>query len=99
MLGQRTTDEDHTQVLASLEKPHLEYFKMFYGDTAMFGSNLGIKCGLEFFGIDHAVFSTDCPFAPVRETFRSVEDLGLSEEDRKKLYGGNARRLMRLDDD
>ena len=59
----------------------------------------GSSCGLEFFGIDHAVFSTDCPFAPVRETFRSVEDLGLSDEDRDKLYGGNARRLMRLDDD
>ncbi len=99
VLGQRTTDEDHTEVLSSLEKPHLDYFRMFYGDTAMFGSNLGIKCGLEFFGIDHAVFSTDCPFAPVRETFRSVEDLGLSEEDRQKLYGANARRLMRLDDD
>ena len=99
VLGQRTTDEDHSQVLSSLEKPHLDYFRMFYGDTAMFGSNLGIKCGLEFFGIDHAVFSTDCPFAPVRETFQSVEDLGLSDEDRNKLYGGNARRLMRLDDD
>ena len=99
VLGQRTTDEDHSGVLASLEKPHLDYFRMFYGDTAMFGSNLGIKCGLEFFGIDHAVFSTDCPFAPVRETFQSVEDLGLSDEDRDKLYGGNARRLMRLDDD
>ena len=45
------------------------------------------------------MFSTDCPFAPVRETFRSIEDLDLSEEDEKKLYGGNARRLMRLDDD
>ena len=45
------------------------------------------------------MFSTDCPFAPVRETFQSVEDLGLSDEDRQKLYGGNARRLMRLDDD
>ena len=99
VLGQRTTDEDHSEVLSSLEKPHLDYFRMFYGDTAMFGSNLGIKCGLEFFGIDHAVFSTDCPFAPVRETFQSVEALGLSEEDRRKLYGGNARRLMRLDDD
>ena len=98
VLGQRTTDEDHSEVFSSLKKPHLEYFKMFYGDTAMFGSNLGIKCGLEFFGIDHAVFSTDCPFAPVRETFASIDALGLEEADRKKLFGGNARRLMRLDE-
>ena len=53
VLGQRTTDEDYSEVLSSLKKPHLEYFKMFYGDTAMFGANLGINCGLEFFGIDH----------------------------------------------
>ena len=98
VLGQRTSDEDYSEVLSSLKRPHLEYFKMFYGDTAMFGSNLGIKCGLEFFGIDHAVFSTDCPFAPVAETFASIDALELDEVDRKKLFGGNARRLMRLDE-
>jgi len=97
VLGQRTTDEDYSEVLASLKRPHLEYFKLFYGDTAMFGSNLGIKCGLEFFGIDHAVFSTDCPFAPVRETFESIDALGLTEADQAKLFAGNARRLMKLD--
>ncbi len=98
VLGQRTTDEDHSQVLAQLERPHLEYFKMFYGDTAMFGSNLGIRCGLEFFGVEHALFSTDCPFAPIRETIASIDALGLDAADRDKLFGGNARRLLRLDD-
>ena len=97
VLGQRTTDEDYSEVLSSLKRPHLEYFKLFYGDTAMFGSNLGIKCGLEFFGIDQAVFSTDCPFAPVAETFQAIDRLGLEEADRKKLMSGNAARLMKLD--
>ncbi len=97
VLGQRTTDEDHSEVLSSLKRPHLEYFKLFYADTAMFGTHIGIECGLEFFGIDHAVFSTDCPFAPVKETFESIDRLGLEEADKKKLLGGNAARLMKLD--
>lgn len=98
VLGQRTTDEDHSRVLSSLRRPHLDYFKMFYADTAMFGSSIGIQCGLDFFGIDRAVFSTDCPFAPVAETFASIDALGLEAADRRKLMDGNARRLMRLDD-
>src|SRR6185369_8556058 len=37
VLGSRTIEEDHTKVLSSLKRPHLEYFKEFYADTAMFG--------------------------------------------------------------
>ncbi len=86
-------------MLDSLKRPHLDYFKMFYADTAMFGTNIGIECGLQFFGIDHAVFSTDCPFAPVKETFESIDRLELEEADKKKLFSGNAARLMKLDID
>ncbi len=99
VLGGRTTDEDYSEVLSSLKRPHLDYFKMFYADTAMFGTHIGIECGLEFFGIDHAVFSTDCPFAPVKETFESIDRLGLDDGDRKKLLSGNAARLMKLEID
>ena len=42
VLGQRTVDEDHTKVLSSLKRPHLEYFKEFYADTAMFGGTYGL---------------------------------------------------------
>ena len=73
VLGARTSDEDYSEVLSSLKRPHLDYFKLFYADTAMFGTHLGIKCGLEFFGIDQVVFSTDCPFAPIKETFESID--------------------------
>ncbi len=97
VLGARTTDEDYSEVLSSLKKPHAEYFKMFYGDTAMFGTNTGIKCGIDYFGFDHVVFSTDCPFAPVRETFQSINHLELERDQIDKLMWGNAARLMNLD--
>ena len=99
VLGGRTTDEDYSEVLSSLKRPHIDYFKMFYADTAMFGTHIGIECGLKFFGMDQVVFSTDCPFAPVKETFESIDRLELEEADKKKLFGGNAARLMKLDID
>ncbi len=94
VLGARTTDEDHSNVLSSLNKPHEEYFKMFYGDTAMFGGFLGTKCGLEYFGADHVVFATDMPFGPVPETFEVIDRLGLAAADRDSICTANAGKLM-----
>ncbi len=95
VLGARTTDEDHTKVLSSLKKPHLEYFKQFYADTAMFGATLGIECGLKFFGIGHTVFSTDFPFAPTRETIDAIAAMEFTDTDRQALCQGNAEALLK----
>ena len=94
VLGARTSDEDYSAVLPSLGKPHAEYFRMFYGDTAMFGSSLAFDAGLEFFGPDHVVFSTDAPFAPVKETFESLEIMEFEDGVKEKIYRENAERLM-----
>jgi aminocarboxymuconate-semialdehyde decarboxylase len=57
---------------------------------------------LDFFGADKIVFASDCPFDPeggpmfIREGIRSIEDLNLSENDKRKIYFGNALRLMRM---
>lgn len=93
-LGSRTTAEDHSNVLNSLKRPHLEYFKMFYGDTAMFGGTSGLHSGMAFFGPDHVVFATDAPFAPIAETIKALDQLQLSKENRRKICVGNAERLL-----
>ncbi len=101
-LGSRSTDAGEAAVLQTLSRPPIEYFKMFYGDTVLGGSSSALRCGLDFFGVDHVVFASDCPFDPehgpmfIREGIRSIEDQGLSDEDREKLYLGNALRLMRV---
>jgi len=101
-LGSRTSDEDYTVILKNLKKPHLEYFKQIYADTALFGAVPGTKCGLEFFGVDQIVFASDCPFDPekgpyyIRETIKIIEELDISDEDRYKIFEGNARKLMKL---
>jgi len=96
VLGRRTADEDYSQVLASLERPHLDYFREFYGDTAMFGGHSGLRSGLDFFGVDHLVFATDAPLGPVQETIAVVNELGLSPADLAKVFSGNARELLKL---
>jgi aminocarboxymuconate-semialdehyde decarboxylase len=102
-LGSRTSDEDLTVILDRLEKRPLEYFKQFYGDTAVFGSAAATRCGLEFFGPDHVLFASDCPFDPekgpgfIRETIRVIDnDLDVPLEVKAQIYEGNARRLLRL---
>ena len=95
VLGARTSGEDYSKVLTSLKRPHLEYFKEFYGDTAMFGGKYGIPCGLAFFGADHVVFATDTPLGPIAPTIAVIDDLDLDDDARRKIYLGNAERLLR----
>jgi predicted TIM-barrel fold metal-dependent hydrolase len=101
-LGARTEGEDLAMVGRKLKKRPQEYFKMFYADTATFGSLPALRCGLDYFGADQVLFASDCPFDPekgpgyIRETIRCVEGAEMSAADRHKIYEGNARKLMRL---
>jgi len=96
VLGSRTSDEDYSKVLSSLKRPHLDYFREFYADTALFGAGNGLICGLDFFGADRVVFSTDAPLGPIAKTVHAVDALDLDAGARQKIVVGNAERLMRL---
>ncbi len=102
-LGSRSEGENYDDVLKRMSKKPIEYFKMFYGDTVLGGSAPALRCGLDFFGADRVLFASDCPFDPeggpmfIREGIRSIESLGLSESDRRKIYHENALALLRLD--
>ena len=101
-LGSRSAEGDEADVLKRLEKPPIEYFKMFYGDTVLGGAAAPLACGLAFFGSDRVVFASDCPFDPeegpmfIREGIASIESLKLSDNDARKIYFGNAARLLKL---
>ena len=85
-----------------LTKPPIDYFRMFYNDTALNGNAPALRCGLEFFGEDHLLFGTDMPYdvengsLSIRKTVEAIEGLGVSEPVKKKIYEGNARRLLHL---
>jgi predicted TIM-barrel fold metal-dependent hydrolase len=100
-LGSRTSDVDYVSLLKSMKKRPIEYFRLFYADTALFGGRAGTQCGLDFFGVDHAVFASDVPFEPapglyIRETIRVTESLNLSAGEKDRIYRRNAEKLLGL---
>src|SRR5256885_7767957 len=96
VLGSRTSDEDYSKVLSSLKRPHLDYFHEFYADTALFGAGNGLACGLDFFGADRVVFSTDAPLGPIAKTIAAIDALRLDPGAREKITRRNAERLLKL---
>jgi len=101
-LGARTSDATLAGVLGTLKKRPLDYFKMFYADTALFGAYDATVCGLGFFGADHVLFASDAPFDPekgpmyIRETIAIVDRLPVTEAEREKIYWRNAVELLKL---
>ena len=101
-LGTRTSDEDYTLLLKKLKKRPLDYFRLFYADTALFGAKDATICGLKFFGAQRTLFASDCPFDPekgsayIRWTIEILDSIDMKPEDRKIIYEGNARRLLKL---
>jgi uncharacterized protein len=101
-LGKRSSDEDYGSLLRSMKKRPLDYFKMFYADTALFGSAAGTRCGLDFFGVDHVLFASDSPFDPeggtlyTRETIGVIDRLDITEDERERIYRRNAERLFKI---
>ncbi len=96
LLGARTSGEDYSKVLPSLKRPHLDYLHDFYADTALFGGEHGLRCGLNFFGTSRVVFSSDAPFGPIRATWDRLLELQLSQQDYEDIAFRNAERLLKM---
>jgi uncharacterized protein len=101
-LGVRTSDEDYSRVLKSLKKRPYDYFKDFYGDTAVEGARAATICGLDFFGADHVLFASDCPFDKekgvgyIRATMKVLDSIALANPEREKICWRNAVKLFGL---
>src|SRR5215472_6157856 len=101
-LGVRTSDEDYSLVLKSLKKRPYDYFKDFYGDTAVEGARAATICGLDFFGADHVLFASDCPFDKekgvgyIRATVKVLDSIALANPEREKICWRNAVKLFGL---
>jgi aminocarboxymuconate-semialdehyde decarboxylase len=99
---------DHAEILRGakyqqgLTKSPIEYYKMFYYDTSIYGSTPGLMCAHAFCGADHMLFASDMPYDSefgeryTRQTIHSIEQMNISDSEKKKIFEDNARELLRL---
>jgi predicted TIM-barrel fold metal-dependent hydrolase len=79
-----------------------EYWKNFYGDTALDGAVASYPCGYAFFGPERTVFGTDYPFGAeagedfYRENLAGVRAMNLPEADLNRVLGENTRKLLKI---
>ena len=90
------------RILDNISHPPMDYFKMFYADTAIYGNTAGLMCSYDFFGARHLLFGTDMPYDSqfgltfTGETIKSIEQMAISDAEKKMIFEDNARRLLRL---
>jgi aminocarboxymuconate-semialdehyde decarboxylase len=81
----------------NISKPPTEYLKDFYYDTVNFNPD-AVKFAISFAGVDHILAGSDYPhqIGSIPLMLETIGALGLDEESRRKILGGNAGRLLRL---
>ena len=86
-----------------LRKSPIEYYKMFYNDTAIHGNTPALMLAYHFWGADHLVFGADMPlgdhyfgFRSYRQTINAIEAMDITDAEKKKIFADNALRLLRL---
>lgn len=85
-----------------LKENPLDSFKRFYVDTADHPSST-LRCVVDFFSADRLVLGTNYPYGPeegcilVKNSLKAIEGLELKREERKKILGANAARILKLE--
>lgn len=82
-----------------LKENPLDSFRRFNVDTADHPAAT-LKCVLDFFGPDRLVLGTNYPYGPeegcllIKNSLTAIDGLGLSDQDKEKILGGNAARIL-----
>jgi len=91
------------QYMQGLTKAPIEYYRMFYTDTAIHGDPLSLMCARGFYGADHLLFAADMPLGDrefgnrsYRQTINAIEAMDITDDERRAIFEDNARRLLRL---
>lgn len=86
-----------------LRRPPIEYFQKFYLDTALYGNTPALMCAHAFCGPDRMLFAADMPlgdsqmgYRNYRQTINAIEQMEINDEEKKKIFEDNVRKLLRL---
>lgn len=95
-----TGKENHA---AGLKKPLLDYFRLFYVDTAINGNSDGLMCAHGFYGAGQMLFGTDFPYDAqngylgTRHAIDGIEGMHIPESEKQKMFETNAKKLLKLE--
>ncbi len=87
---------------AGLNKEPLDYFKLFYVDTAVNGNSKALALACDFYGAGRVLFGSDFPYdaengyLATKHAIDAVEAMKISKVDKQKIFETNARKLLNL---
>ena len=89
--------------LSAITQSPIDYYKMFYNDTAIHGNTPALMLAYHFWGADHIILGADMPlgdhyfgFRSYRQTVNAIEAMDIAEAEKKKIFVDNAMNLLRL---
>jgi predicted TIM-barrel fold metal-dependent hydrolase len=95
---------DYGDYIRGLKKAPIEYYKMFYNDTAIHGNTPALMLAYSFWGAEHLIFGADMPLGDAMfgmrsyaQTIGAIEAMDITEAEKQLILGGNTARLLRLD--
>ncbi len=85
-----------------LPKHISQYWGNLYADTATDGTLGSYGCGYAFFGGTRMMYGSDYPFGAeagedfIRSNLAGVKAMSIPDEEKEKILGGNAKRLLKI---
>ena len=80
-----------------MTRPPASYMRQLYFDTVCYHPP-AVQCAIDTVGVDHVVFGSDSAPVPLplARAVETVAQLKISTDDKAKVFGGNAAKLLKL---
>jgi aminocarboxymuconate-semialdehyde decarboxylase len=88
---------DKNSKAAKLPRAPSEYLKRMYTDTVQPHAP-GMKFAIDYYGVDHVMYGDDYPCWNPESALEVFGEIGLSNEDQRKILCDNARQVLNLRD-